>query len=118
MTVDNGGQAGTNTSWTSTGTIDLTVKGGGGCSCRRVSQTIGTLLVASNGWVNVGSQMLTVTANATIRPAAASSPTAPVTRLARAGSGRVLRRRRWPWGLWGQRSGSGYLLAAATLMAR
>jgi hypothetical protein len=66
VTVDNGGQSGTNTSWTSTGTIDLTVKGGGAV-LPPSSQTIGTLLVASNGWVIVGSQMLTVTANATVQ---------------------------------------------------
>jgi hypothetical protein len=64
--VDNGGQSGTNTSWSSTSTIDLTVKSGGVVSMPS-SQTIGTLLVASNGWLRVINQLLTVTGNATIQ---------------------------------------------------
>jgi hypothetical protein len=64
--VDNGGQSGTNTSWSSMGTIDLTVQGGAVVSPPS-SQTIGTLLVASNGWVSIASQTLTVTGNATIQ---------------------------------------------------
>src|ERR1019366_5226188 len=43
--VDNGGQSGTNTSWSSLGTGDLTVKGGAVVTPPS-SQTIGTLLVA------------------------------------------------------------------------
>ncbi len=66
VVADNGGQSGTNTSWTSTGTIDLTVRGGAVVSPPS-SQTIGTLLVASNGWVSIGSQTLTVTGNATVQ---------------------------------------------------
>lgn len=64
--VDNGGQSGTNTSWSALATLDLTVKGGAVVSLP-LSQTIGTLLVASNGWVSVGNQILTVTGNATIQ---------------------------------------------------
>jgi hypothetical protein len=64
--VDNGGKSGTNTSWSGMGTIDLTVKGGAVVSPPS-SQMIGTLLVASNGWVSVGNQILTVTGNATIQ---------------------------------------------------
>ncbi len=64
--ADNGGQAGTNTSWASTSIIDLTVRGGAVVSPPS-SQTIGTLLVAPNGWLSVANQILTVTGNATIQ---------------------------------------------------
>ena len=64
--ADNGGQSGTNTTWSSASTIDLTVKGGA-VVAPPSSQTIGTLLVASNGWVSVANQTLTVTGNATIQ---------------------------------------------------
>jgi hypothetical protein len=64
--ADNGGQAGTNTSWSSSGTIDLTVKGGAVVS-PPTSQQIGTLLVASNGWLSIASQTLTVSGNATVQ---------------------------------------------------
>ncbi|MCX6926728.1 MAG: hypothetical protein NT154_26520 [Verrucomicrobia bacterium] len=64
--VDNGGQAGTNTSWYQTSTIDLTVRGGA-VVVPPGTQTIGTLLVASNGWLRITNQVLTVTANATIQ---------------------------------------------------
>ena len=72
VVVDNGGQAGTNTSWLSTGVLDLTVKGGAILSLPNSSITIGNLLVASNGWVattipGVGYRTLTVTGNATIQ---------------------------------------------------
>ena len=63
--VDNGGQAGTNTSWSETGTIDLTVRGAA-VVVPPGAQTIGTLLVASNGWMKINSQVLTVTGNATV----------------------------------------------------
>ena len=70
--VDNGGQAGTNTSWAPAGNVDVTVKGGAVLSFT-TTQTLGNLLVASNGWlVMVGSPgypapPLTVTGNATIQ---------------------------------------------------
>jgi hypothetical protein len=66
LVVDNGGQSGTNTTWSQLGTIDLTVKGGAVVTPPS-SQTIGTLLVASNGWVSIANQVLTVTGNATIQ---------------------------------------------------
>ncbi len=58
VTLDNGGQAGTNTSWaTSSGTVDLTVQRRGSALRPRtpLRQTIGTLLVASNGWLVLAS---------------------------------------------------------------
>jgi hypothetical protein len=64
--ADNGGQSGTNTSWVGSGTVDLTVKGGAVVSTPS-QQTIGTLLVASNGWLNTANQLLTVTGNATVQ---------------------------------------------------
>jgi hypothetical protein len=65
--VDNGGRAGTNTTWASSGTIDLTVTGAAVVSPPLGSQAFGNLLVASNGWLSVSNQILTVTSNATIR---------------------------------------------------
>jgi hypothetical protein len=65
--VDNGGSAGTNTSWLSTGTIDLTVMGGAVVSLPTSSQTFGNLLVASNGWITLSTQILTVTSNVTVQ---------------------------------------------------
>ena len=51
LLVDNGGQAGTNTSWTAFGsTYDLTVKGGA-VVAPSGSLTVGSLIVGSNGWV-------------------------------------------------------------------
>ena len=64
--VDNGGRAGTNTTWLSTGTIDLTILGGAVVSPPG-QQTLGSLLVASNGWMSVSTQTLTVTSNATVQ---------------------------------------------------
>jgi hypothetical protein len=58
VVVDNGGSAGTNTSWLSTGTIDLTVLGGAVVSPPS-QQTLGNLLVVSNGWMSVSTQTLT-----------------------------------------------------------
>ena len=68
VVVDNGGQAGTNTTLgsASPGTIDLTVQSGAVLSPPS-SQTIGTLLVASNGWVSISNQTLTVTGNAIVQ---------------------------------------------------
>ena len=66
VVVDNGGQAGTNTSWSSTSTMSLTVQGGAVVSLPS-AQTIGTLLVASNGWLTIANQTLTVTGNATVQ---------------------------------------------------
>src|ERR1019366_3412602 len=63
--VDNGGRAGTNTTWLSTGTIDLTVMGGAVISPPS-QQTLGNLLVTSNGWISIAAQTLTVTGNATV----------------------------------------------------
>jgi hypothetical protein len=65
--VDNGGRAGTNTSWVSSGAIDLTVAGAAVVSPPAGSQTFGNLLIASNGWLSVSTQILTVASNATIR---------------------------------------------------
>lgn len=75
VTLDNGGHAGTNTSWTaSVGNIDLTVQGGAVFApTLSTPPTIGNLLIASNGWlVLAGSSgysapMLTITGNATVR---------------------------------------------------
>ncbi len=64
--VDNGGHAGTNTSWLSTGTIDLAVMGGAVVSPPG-QQTIGNLLVASNGWMSLSTRRLTVSSNATVQ---------------------------------------------------
>ncbi len=65
--VDNGGQAGTNTTFRSFSLpmVDLTVKGGAVLSPPS-SQGIGTLLVASNGWISVVNQVLSVNGDATI----------------------------------------------------
>jgi hypothetical protein len=65
IVVDNGGQAGTNTIAYASGTQDLTIRGGVVVS-EPFSQTIGSLLVASNGWLSVNTQALTVTSNATV----------------------------------------------------
>jgi hypothetical protein len=65
VVADNGGHAGTNTSWSPGGTVDLTVTGGA-VVLPQPAQTFGTLLVASNGWVSLSNQVLTVTSNATI----------------------------------------------------
>ncbi len=48
IVVDNGGQAGTNTSWSGFGTADLTVRGGA-VVASSASQTVGKLVLASNG---------------------------------------------------------------------
>ena len=66
VALDNGGQSGTNTSWTSAGTVDVTVKEGALLSLP-TSQTFANLLVASNGWVSVANALVTVTGNATIQ---------------------------------------------------
>ena len=63
--ADNGGRAGANTSWLTTGTFDLTVMGGAVVSPPS-PQTLGNLLVASNGWLSLSTQTLTVTSNATV----------------------------------------------------
>jgi hypothetical protein len=64
--VDNGGQMGTNTSWTSGSSFSLTVTGGG-IAAPQSEATFANLLVASNGWVSVSNQMITVTSSATVR---------------------------------------------------
>ena len=66
LVVDNGGQPGTNTAWTSTGPINLTVTGGAVASLP-ASQSLGTLVVGSNSWLVVTNQTLTITSNATIQ---------------------------------------------------
>ncbi len=66
LLVDNGGQAGTNTSWTETSTVDLTVRGGAVVALPG-GQTFGNLLVASNGWISLSTQSLMVTGNATVQ---------------------------------------------------
>jgi hypothetical protein len=66
LLVDNGGQAGTNTSWTESGGMDLTVKGGAVIALPN-SQAFSNLLVASNGWITPTRQLLTVTGNATVQ---------------------------------------------------
>ena len=64
--VDNGGQAGASTSWTPTGTLDVTVTGGA-VVVPPSSTSFGTLLVTSNAWISVSNQILTVTGNATVQ---------------------------------------------------
>ena len=61
VVVDNGGQTGTNTTLgsASPGLVDLMVRNGGVLS-PQPTQTIGTLMVASNGWVSISNQSLTV----------------------------------------------------------
>jgi hypothetical protein len=66
LLVDNGGRAGTNTSWTESSTLDLTVKGGAIVALSG-GRTLGNLLVGSNGWISLTSQLLTVTGNATVQ---------------------------------------------------
>ena len=66
VVVDNGGQAGANTTWSQTDPIDLTVSGGA-VVVPPSAQTFGTLLVASNGWLRITNQLLTVTGNATVQ---------------------------------------------------
>jgi hypothetical protein len=68
VAVDNGGQAGTNTTLgsASPGTLDLTVRNGA-VLVPPNSQTIGTLLVASNGLVLLTNQTLMITGNATVQ---------------------------------------------------
>ena len=64
--VDNGGQAGTNTTWSLTQSdIDVTVEGGA-VVVPPTGQIIDTLLVASSGWLRISNQTLTVTGNATV----------------------------------------------------
>ncbi len=63
--ADNGGHVGANTSWSSPVTIDLTVMGGAVVTPPS-PQTFGNLLVASNGWLSLSTQTLTVTSNATV----------------------------------------------------
>jgi len=66
LVVDNGGRAGTNTSWVSAGSVDLTIKGGA-VVAPPSGQAFGNLLVASNGWLSLGTAMLTVSGNATVQ---------------------------------------------------
>ena len=66
VVVDNGGQAGANTTWSQTDPIDLTVSGGA-VVVPPSAQTFGTLLVASNGWLRITNQLLTMTGNATVQ---------------------------------------------------
>jgi hypothetical protein len=66
LLVDNGGQAGTNTSWTGTSGSDLTVKGGAVIAFDN-AQVVGNLLVESNGWISLTSQGLKVTGNGTVQ---------------------------------------------------
>ncbi|HVM50114.1 MAG TPA: carboxypeptidase-like regulatory domain-containing protein [Candidatus Acidoferrum sp.] len=63
--VDNGGQAGAITSWTSGGTLDLTISGGGNVG-PQASSTYGNLLVTSNAWLSLTNQTITVVSNATV----------------------------------------------------
>ena len=68
VVMDNGGQAGTNTTFglASPGTVELTVKNGAVFSPPN-TLAIGTLLVASNGWVSVANQEMMVTGDATVQ---------------------------------------------------
>ena len=73
--ADNGGHAGTNTSWPSGGgAFDLTIRNGASLAMPSTSQTIGNLLVGSNGWLYVSGAagrswpMLTISGNGTIQP--------------------------------------------------
>ena len=66
LLVDNGGHAGTNTTWTDASGIDLTVQGGAVVALPN-GQAFSNLLVASNGWISLTRQLLTVTGNATVQ---------------------------------------------------
>ncbi len=66
VVLDNGGQSGTNTTWSSSPSVDLVVQGGAVFSLP-TSQTLSSLFVGSNAWVNLGSQTATVSGNATIQ---------------------------------------------------
>jgi hypothetical protein len=69
MLIDNGGQSGTNTTiLTASGLYDLTIKGGAVFSPSS-TLTVGNLLIASNGWMQVPSQTgnLQATGSATVQ---------------------------------------------------
>src|ERR1035438_4648057 len=71
--MDNGGQSGTNSSWPSGATVDITLRNGASLAMPSSSQTIGNLLIRSNGWIYVAdgaglnSPTLSVTGSATIQ---------------------------------------------------
>ncbi|HOX55407.1 MAG TPA: hypothetical protein P5205_01285 [Candidatus Paceibacterota bacterium] len=66
LIVDNGGQAGTNTSWQPGGTLDLTVRNGAVVSPPQGPQSFRNLVVASNAWVSLSKHTLFVAGDATI----------------------------------------------------
>jgi len=65
--ADNGGHRGTNTLLATTEPFDVTVQGGAVLSLIS-TQTIGSLVVASNGWVNCVNQWLNVLNDAAVQP--------------------------------------------------
>jgi len=67
LLADNGGYAGTNTSLTGAGTINLTVTGGAIVALQFPMMMLANLMVTSNSWIIVSNQTLTVTSNATVQ---------------------------------------------------
>lgn len=59
--VDNGSRAGTNTLFSESGPIDLTLQGGGVLSRSGTTQSFRNLIVGSNSWVLLTNQVVTAT---------------------------------------------------------
>jgi hypothetical protein len=79
LVADNGGHRGTNTLLSTTEAFDVLVSGGGVLTLT-TNQTIGSLVVASNGWISCVNQSLNILADANIQSgggiiADATSPT-------------------------------------------
>lgn len=64
--VDNGGQSGTNTTWLTEATFDLTIRGGG-VAVPPAGQAINNLLINSNGWLSLNNRSLAINANANVQ---------------------------------------------------
>ncbi len=64
--VDNGGQLGTNTAWPFSGVFDLTIRGGG-IVAPPPNQVFNNLVIASNSWLFLTNQSITVNSNATVQ---------------------------------------------------
>jgi hypothetical protein len=65
--ADNAGRSGATTPFSTTEALALTVKGGAMISIS-ATQTVGSLLLTSNGWATMSASTLTVTGDATIQP--------------------------------------------------